>query len=209
MSDVDHLPSAPHGGWIQTVTGRAVWPLRPLVDQIDLYDIAHALGMKCRYTGHTRQFYSVAQHSVLASQIVPPADARWALLHDATEAYLPDVARPVKERLHGFRDVEDGLMAVIAAKFGLEGEMPGSIKTADLVLLATERRDLMGTPPYRWNSTENVTPLPERIVPLEPSRALELFVDRFLELFPECEPGLYRSAVKVIRERQAEEAAAR
>lgn len=176
------LTAAPRSQWIQTATGRAFWPLRPRVEDVCIEDIAHALAMKCRYTGHCRYFYSVAQHSVLASEIVPPADAFWALMHDATEAYLPDVARPVKKAIAGFCEIEDRLMEVIAERFGLPMPMPESVRHADLVLLATERRDLMADPPYRWISTENIDPLPDRITPLGPMSARMQFMQRFKEM---------------------------
>lgn len=181
-SITEGLQAAPDGKWIQTASGLAFWPLDPKPEHVCIEDIAHALGMKCRYTGHTRVFYSVAQHSVIASRIVPREDALWALLHDASEAYLPDVARPVKRAMPGFMEIEDRLMQAVAERFGLRRPMPESVHHADLVLLATERRDLMSSPPYRWLSTENVTPLPERINPKLPPEAREMFLHRFGEL---------------------------
>lgn len=190
MSSVEQIenrlkPTAPDSKWIQTFTGKAFWPLSPQLAAIDIVDIAHALAMKCRYTGHTRHFYSVAQHSVLVSHVVPTADRRWGLLHDATEAYLPDVARPVKKNLPGFVEIEDRLMECIATKFRLGGTMPVSVKEADVILLATERRDLMSDAPYRWTSTENVDPLINTIDPWGPELAKERFLQRFKELFGE------------------------
>lgn len=176
------LTAAPDSKWIQTVSGKAFWPLNPRVEDVCIEDIAHALSMKCRYTGHCRYFYSVAQHSVLASQIVAPQDAFWALLHDATEAYLPDVARPVKRNIVGFTEIEDRLMEVIADKFGLVMPMPNSIKHADLVLLRTERRDLMAPPPYQWVSTEAIEPMADKINALGPLSARLMFMKRFNEL---------------------------
>jgi len=170
-------------GWIQTFTGRQAWPLRPAEEDICIEDIAHALSMICRYTGHVREFYSVAQHSVIASKIVPLEDAQWALLHDATEAYLCDVARPVKPFLGDYKKIERRLMNCIANVFNLSGFEPESVKHADLVLLATERRDLMASPPVPWISTENISPLTDRIHPLPPAEAKKLFLDRFKELF--------------------------
>jgi hypothetical protein len=168
--------------WIQTFTGRQFWPLAPRAEDVCIEDIAHALAMKCRYTGHCTRFYSVAQHSVLASQIVPSNDALWALLHDATEAYLPDVARPVKQEWPEFREWEDRLCAVIAEKFGLSMPMPDSIKHADLIMLRTERRDLMVTPPRAWRTDELAQPMVDHIFPLSWVPAESLFLRRFGEL---------------------------
>ena len=63
--------SAPHA-WIETYTGRKFWPLAPSPDDIDIFDIAQALSMTCRYKGHTNEFYSVAEHSVLLAEKLPP-----------------------------------------------------------------------------------------------------------------------------------------
>src|SRR5579862_5085028 len=98
-----------HGddSWIQTYTGRKFWPLDPRSWDVCLEDVAHALAVKCRYGGHCRGFYSVAQHSVLVSQLLAEWKAdiwtvRWGLLHDANEAYSADVVRPIKNTM---RDV--------------------------------------------------------------------------------------------------------
>jgi hypothetical protein len=176
------LQASPDSKWIQTFTGRAFWPLDPNPEHVCIEDIAHALAMKCRYTGHVKRFYSVAQHSVLASYTVPPMDALWGLMHDASEAYLPDVARPVKRNMPGFREIEDKVMEAVAERFSLPMPMPESIHHADLVLLATERRDLMADPPYRWISTENIDPLPAPIRPLMPDAAERAFLVRWVEL---------------------------
>lgn len=174
-------PPRCENSWIQSFSGKSVWPLNPHADDICIEDIAHALAMKCRYTGHSREFFSVAQHSCLMAAHCP--DPRWALMHDATEAYLPDVARPVKRMLVGFREIEDHLMSVIAAKYGLPMPMPACVKEYDLILLATERRDLMATPPIPWVSTENVVPLEEKIKPWTPEFAKFVFLAIFKRLF--------------------------
>lgn len=134
------------GDWIQTYTGRQFWPLDPKPEDIDINDIAHALANLCRFTGHCREFYSVAQHAVHVSQLVEPADQLWALLHDGAEAYLNDLARPVKRcaSLRAYREAEDYLQSLIYAKFGLLGSEPASVKRADAQMLNIEARQLMG-----------------------------------------------------------------
>ena len=133
---------------ICTYTGRIIRPLDPDPEQIDILDIAHALSNQCRYTGHTSRYYSVAQHSVLVSEITDYDDALWGLLHDGTEAYISDIARPVKNA-EGFgviyREAEEKLTAAVAVRFNLpyDGVLPKSVKWADDVLLYTEMRDLM------------------------------------------------------------------
>lgn len=174
------------GNWIQTFNGKQFWPLNPRPEDIDFRDIAHALAMKCRYTGHCLRFYSIAQHSVLASQIVPPADAKWALLHDAAEAYLADVARPVKRAMKDFQEIEDHLLRCIIEHFGLSWPQPDSIHQADLVLLRTERRDLMAPPPIPWRTDELAKPLSATIFPDSPGEAEVRFLKRFKELFGEA-----------------------
>lgn len=139
-----------HGDWMQTYTGRMFWPMDPRPEEVNIADIAHALSMQCRYAGHCLRFYSVAEHCVLLSQAVAPEHALWALLHDASEAYLVDVPRPVKPFLAGYREAEARVMAVIAGNFGLSAEMPDEVKDADNRILEDERRQNMSDPPAEW-----------------------------------------------------------
>lgn len=150
------------GDWIQTFTGKQFWPLDPSEDEISIYDIAHSLSMQCRFNGHCNRFYSVAEHCVRVSVECPPEDALWGLLHDASEAYLSDIPRPLK-RLTEFvkyRESEFFLQSVIYARFGLRGPEPAVVKRMDNVLLATEKRDLMSEPPEEWEDLP--VPLPHK-----------------------------------------------
>ena len=145
------------GDWIQTYTGRQFWPLDPRPDDISAHDIAHALAMKCRFGGHTKfpgHIYSVAQHSILVADLLPKKFQLWGLLHDAAEAYLPDVPRPVKPFLAGFEAIERRIMECVAERFTLEWPMPAAVKVADNIALATERRDVMRATKHEWNLTE-------------------------------------------------------
>lgn len=163
------------GDWMQTVSGKAVWPLDPRPEEIDLEDIAHALSMQCRYAGHCRKFYSVAEHSVLLSRAMPTVELkRWALLHDATEAYLVDLPRPVKRNMPYYAVAEEYLMAAIAERFGLSGEMPPEVKDADNRILVDEMRQLMRTPPMAWDIPDE--PLGVSIGGWYPTVACELFL---------------------------------
>lgn len=135
-------------GWIQTFTGKRMYPLDPKAADIDIVDIAHALANKCRYSGHTSSFYSVAQHSVLvarrlAEMNLPRMVVLQGLLHDATEAYLPDVARPIKKQMPGFEQIEQRVHDAVAEHFGLENPFDPLVKQCDLDVLFYERRDLM------------------------------------------------------------------
>ena len=105
---------------------------------IDIKDIAHSLANLCRFTGHTKEFYSVAKHSVFASKMVPQELSLQALLHDATEAYVGDLNSPLKDILPEFKTIETHIWSVIATKFGVPVEMDPLVKQADMALLHAE-----------------------------------------------------------------------
>lgn len=137
--------------WIQTASGRAFYPLRPRPADVCLSDIAHGLSNLCRYGGQCKRFYSVAEHSVLLSYAVPPALARWALMHDASEAYLIDIPRPLKPFLPQYREAERVLMECIAARYGLEWPEPADLHEYDTRILHNEQSVLHPSPPQPWN----------------------------------------------------------
>lgn len=166
--------------WIQTYTGRMFFPLDPDAGQIDIRDIAHALSLQCRFNGHCRCFYSVAEHSVRVSNQLTGREALWGLLHDAAEAYLTDLPRPVKKQMPLFEELEDRLLAVIMKHFGLPPTMPAAVRKADDDLLATEARDLMGKPPQPWSFGGST--LDQTITPLLPAAAEQAFLARFAAL---------------------------
>lgn len=139
------------GDWMQTYTGKKFWPLDPDPAEIDILDIAHALSNACRYAGHVMRFYSVAEHSVLVSMHVSDPNQKWALLHDASEAYLVDMPRPVKRFLPGYQEAETRLMAAICERFGLPPEMPDEVKDIDNRILVDEREVLMAPSTLDWN----------------------------------------------------------
>ena len=168
--------------WIQTYTGRRFYPLNPQSEDVDILDIAHALSNMCRFNGHTRQFYSVAQHSVLVSCIVPIPLALEGLLHDAAEAYFADIVRPVKPHLFGLGEIEQRIHAAIAERFGIRAEMDERIKHADMVMLATERRDLLLPTDDEWACLDGIAPRFEQITVWDPETAKALFLERFEEL---------------------------
>ena len=167
--------------WIQTAGGRKFYPLDPRPEDVTVEDIAHALSKMCRFNGHTSSFYSVAQHSVIVSRIVPAEHALAGLLHDATEAYLADITRPVKQYMPDFAVVEDLLMECIAERFRLPMPMDPCVKKADLIALNMERRDLFRVH-HRWTQTEGAGIRPERIVPLDPEASRIEFLQRFREV---------------------------
>ena len=112
------------GDWIQTYQGTQMYPLDPLAVEIDIRDIAHALSNLCRFNGHVKKFYSVAEHCCHVSDLFDSKYLRLVgLLHDASEAYLCDMPRPIK-RSDGFAtlylEAEEKLMQVIATKFDIQ-----------------------------------------------------------------------------------------
>lgn len=169
------------GDWLQTFTGAVFYPLDPRPEEIHIDDIAHALAMQCRYSGHTSRFYSVAEHCVHVSRVVAPEYALWGLLHDASEAYLVDIPRPLKRYMPQYHEWESGLMAVICGRFGLSLTMPASVKEADNRMLATEKAVLMGPCEGEWTDTGPA--LPDVVIECwYPGTGEKMFLDRFWEL---------------------------
>jgi hypothetical protein len=174
--------------YIQTYTG-LMFPLVPEAPvwedqrEVRIEDIAHALSHLCRFTGHTRVFYSVAEHCVRASYIVPAHLAMDALLHDASEAYLGDVSSPLKSLLPEYKAIERVLERRIATVFGITWPMRPEVKHADLVMLATEKRDLMRQDSGAgWSCLDGIEPLAERLDPRTSMHAENLFLLRYSEL---------------------------
>lgn len=187
------------GDWKQVYSGRAIYPLDPRRDEIFSEDISHALAHTCRFGGHCREFYSVAEHSVRVANVVETMAAaqkldgdsarklkRAALLHDAAEAFLVDMPRPIKHDplLARYVEIEEKWQACVNDRFGLEPDAHRhhAIKQADNILLATERRDLMLPSEKAWMLTEE--PLTLRLVPWDPGKAKRAFAALLEELFP-------------------------
>ena len=166
-----------NGGWIQTYSGLKMYPLDPRPEEICLEDIAHALSNICRFTGHCKEFYSVAQHSIYVSVHVSRENALWGLLHDASEAYLCDIARPVKndKQMSCYRGAEHILQSIIAEKFGLPIIQPEEIDVVDKIMLVTEARDL-GLLSPDWEHF-SIKPLESKIYPQQPINAERSFFD--------------------------------
>ena len=157
--------------------------LAPDESIISIGMIARALSRICRFGGHTKQFYSVAQHCVLASHLVEPQHALAALLHDAAEAFVGDMPSPLKRLCPEYRAIEKRVHQSIFTKFGLPAELHPQIKWADLVLLKTEQRDLMPPHDDAWPITLGVPAMRKRIAPWENYRVAEkAFMYRFDEL---------------------------
>ena len=175
--------------WLQTYTGRAIsFPIEP--SMLCLEDIAHALSMQCRYAGHTRAFYSVAEHSVQVARWVhretggDKDTARMALFHDAAEAYLTDLPKPVKHLCPGYRNLEAEVGQAVLSWLGLGNASLhwNLIHEADWRILSNEAELLLGPPPQAWNHHPK-GPLPGvEIAPMSPTRAYLAFCEEAARL---------------------------
>lgn len=172
------------GDWMATYNGSMFWLLDPRPEEVFIEDIAHALSMICRYNGHIKGFYSVAQHSVLVSRICKDEDAFYGLLHDGAEAYTGDVISPLKKLLPNYRVIEDNIIKAICLKFKIRvgKRRKQEVKRCDNILLATEVRDLIPFKYLNWKMEEK--PLDDHIGPLwTPKHAEKIFLERFEELY--------------------------
>lgn len=136
--------------WIETYTGKKIYFLKPNPDDFDIIDIAHSLSMQCRFTGHVESFMSVAEHSVAVSTIVNKENQLAGLLHDASEAYLSDIASPIKQQFPQYYEMEDRLMKSIADKFGFEYPLNEDVKDADATQLKSEAKYLLSSGGTDW-----------------------------------------------------------
>lgn len=149
--------------WIITSTGKRFDLLEPKAAMVDLVDIGHALAQLCRFTGHTSTHYSVAQHSYIVAELVPHEHRLQALLHDATEAYVGDLAGPLKKMLPAYSEIEHNVWLAICEHFHIDPELAPCVKQADLVALATERRDLIRPHADQWECLKGIEPAPKHI----------------------------------------------
>lgn len=171
------------GNWMITASGRRYYPLDPRADEVDINDIAHSLAKQCRWGGHCPKFYSVAEHSVLVSTQVPREHALTALLHDATEAYLVDVPRPIKAHLPEYKKLELLNWRVIAERFQLPDNLPQCVIDADNAVLLAEANEF-----HTYNGMCAIDigvamqPARVRIHNLLPETAKQRFLDRFHDI---------------------------
>jgi 5'-deoxynucleotidase YfbR-like HD superfamily hydrolase len=174
--------------FIETFSGTRFQPLNPVVQDIWIEDIAHALSNQCRFSGHTREFYSVAEHCVRCAELLEEwgedeSIQFWGLMHDASEAYLVDLATPLKQSAFGeaYRAAETPLMRAICYRFDMPPTEPERVRFADAVMLATEARDLMPNRPEHWKNLM-AKPHDNRISAWPPKIAEFRFLEKFHSL---------------------------
>ncbi|CAN0065776.1 unnamed protein product, partial [Chrysoparadoxa australica] len=137
-------PVHQYDGYFNTASGEKISILNPSVESIHLEDIAHALSNLCRFGGHTPYFYSVAQHSLLVMRLAEHANESdqvqlAALMHDATEAYVSDMIKPIKEIIGTpYEELEAGFEKVISFKFDIDPADFKKVKQYDRTVLEIE-----------------------------------------------------------------------
>lgn len=178
------------GDWIETFTGGQFWPLDPRPEEVDIIDIAHSLSMQCRFNGHTRVFYSVAEHSVIVAKELEAAGYNaliqfYGLLHDAAEAYLCDLPRPIKNQISEYRTMEKTIQEAVWKAFGVPQPSPGQselIKQMDTALLGFEGKMLMRNVAGWTNSFYPFRPKTLTALGLAHSVAKQQFLSLFADL---------------------------
>jgi len=169
--------------WIITASGRKVDLLQPTPEMIAPEDICAALSKLCRFTWHVSRFYSVAEHCWFGSQELEGIHALEFLLHDATEAYMGDMNRPLKLVMPVFQRIEERLDVVIRERFSLPRMCSSEVKRMDLIMLATEKRDLMPPSPDPWPCLAGVDPLDYYLAPMSPDVAEGLMMQALSPAF--------------------------
>lgn len=155
---------------IRTLSGLAVDVTNPKPHMFDINDIAHSLSQQCRFGGHLKEFYSVAQHCYHTSRLVTKQNALAALMHDAAEYVLLDMPSPIKKHLTNYKELEHGVLMAMALKFGFKYPFEPEVKVADDKMLHLEHKNLV------------VGPITSDLIPMSPPVAKLYFLKRFKEL---------------------------
>jgi hypothetical protein len=172
---------------MQTYSGRRFWPLDPRPEDVCIEDVAHALSLLTRYGGHCLRFYSVAEHSVHLARHASPEDKLWLLLHDASEAYLSDMVRPLKRFMPEYREAEDRVSAAVYERFGLDpAHEPRTVKALDNRILMDERAQVMRPTGDEWHYGGENEPLGVALQFWSPQRAEAHFLSTFSALTGEA-----------------------
>ena len=168
--------------FITTRSGRQVSLLNPQYSQIDIGDIAHGLAYQCRFNGQTSRFYSIAQHCLMVASILPDHLKLAGLLHDAAEAYIGDVVQPLKVLLPDYQVIESNFNQAIGLRFNVNLDHQEEVKAADLIALATEKRDLLPRERCDWELLKGIRPLDRLTLPMSPEQSEESFMRTYFAL---------------------------
>lgn len=143
---------------IRTFTGKYVNVFDPKPEMFVIEDIAHSLAMQPRFGGHLPIWYSVADHCIGGAISILPDHAYDFLMHEAAEAYLLDLASPIKKRIPGYRKLEDGLLKVLSEVFGFRYPFTKPVKLHDKWMLEWEWEHMMLTD-QAANAGVNLSPV--------------------------------------------------
>ena len=155
----------------------------PADSAFTIEDIAQGLANICRYSGQCSRFYSVAEHSILVSEVAEGFEFE-ALLHDAAEAFMGDITRPLKQMLPEYKRIEREVEHAIFGRFGVSSPLPPEVKSADLRVLAAEQRQIMPKGTDGWVRSQKVVPAPVVVRHLDPDQAKQAFLTRYEALRP-------------------------
>lgn len=170
------------GRFITTYSGAKFYINELNIEDVPIEDVAHALSMNCRFNGHLETFYSVAEHSVLVSRMVPKRYRLQALLHDISEAFIPDIPRPFKEMLPGFDEYEEQILVKASEHYGFEYPLSYTTRYVDKHIVRAEAIALMKQVPDWVYSYEDILSPDDRdnmIFGLAPPLAAEIFMEEF------------------------------
>jgi len=182
------------GDWIATWSGQKFYFDEPKKYDYTIDEIAHALAFQCRFNGHTKAFYSVAQHSILCyrlgKEIAVIRDIKLTkettlalLLHDAAEAFIGDVVRPLKRSLPDYQEIEGRIQLAIYDAFLIDKKsiQPIFVDKVDLAALAYERKHFLLPFNHEWECLKDVVVHPRRIELPHETHAKEVFIEIFLK----------------------------
>ncbi|MEG3159360.1 hypothetical protein U1763_02485 [Sphingomonas sp. LB2R24] len=169
------------GPTIMLASGRVFDFLDPHGSDFTIEDVAHGLAHVCRYAGQCRAFYSVAEHSMLVSDVTVDHPYE-ALLHDAAEAFIGDVTRPLKQLLPEYKVIEANVEDAVSKRFGMSDGYRAAVKAADLSVLAAEQAQVMAPGTNSWAAEAGIVPAAVRVRYLNPDDAKREFLDRYERL---------------------------
>jgi hypothetical protein len=176
---------------ITMTTGRVFDFSNPSACEVTIEDVVVPLAHVCRYAGQVPlgRWYSVAQHAVNASRIVPPDHAWDDLMHDTAEAFTNDIVTPLKVQVPLFKDIEVAIESAMAQRFGFTYPLAPPVVLADAQMLALEMKYIRGFDPEHYDHLHGVPY--EHLLPLVDlqSWAPEVAHARFMERYEELRPG--------------------